>query len=243
MIDNILVDTLKSKQDTLIKQDLFFNDILQIDNKDLYIIPIKVKNLELFKPLRNGDALARGGSLRVAPEYVSIEVANMQNSIAFCDNNFSMENVSNILFYNKNNGEYNYVFKNKTLIYRVDFRETYYSRPVIVNRQKYVLYQAAINDTDGDGRITINDNYNLFISDQFGKNLKSILPDSIIATKVLKNFDKNELYIFASVVPTNTKINKSDWDQITLTYSIETGILNYFIPQPVLQVAKNILYK
>lgn len=246
MVNPIFVDSSKTIQDSLVKQDVYFDDMLLLNNEGQYIVPIKTKDFNIFQPMKNylgNESASIAGSasdLLLIPE--SANSTDLE-FYAFSEYNSNMNNVINILFIDKIKGNYILVFDKTVLIRSIDFRKGGRINDRNVSNQDYILYSVSTEDNDGDGRITHNDINRLYISDLFGGNLKKVLPDSLIANHVIKKYKFNELLIYTTTIPTDKSLPKDDWKKDAFTYSIKSGEITQFIPPNVLLKARKILWR
>ncbi len=128
----------------------------------------------------------------------------------------------NLLFVSKNNPGGFLLFDQQVLIQKVivpEHRE---------DPQDYMLYTVVLEDADGDGRLSSQDNRSLWISDLYGQGLTRVTAENLSVDGVSFGGDKRKIYIVASLDPNDKTVPKEHWEQTIFVFDVKKKNENYF---------------
>jgi len=236
LVNGIKIDSLNSKTDTLLMQNIYIDEFHKIKKEGYYIIPIKLK--DFTHPIRG----AMLGS--IGPENQGMnegQTLGLEKNIYF-QNPFNRSGgVVNYLFIEEKTRSYHYLLNRNGYISRIDLPIINDNSTSDNKKQNYILYSIAFNDDNRDGRISDSDISHLYISDLKGNNLKQILPENVYLYEVTKNFDDNSINLFVKVKPSDSKSPFNDWKQIIYVYSVDRSELSELVSEQVFNQARKIL--
>ena len=110
--------------------------------------------------------------------------------------------------------------------------------------QDYILYDVVSRDTDGDGRLTREDDKGLWISDLDGRQLTQITPDSLALSGFSFGEGKRRIYIAAWKIPEDRGIPREHWEQAIYVFDIGRRSLDLVPIDPVnFQKARSLLQR
>ena len=184
--------------DSLVTQDLSFDNPQQIGKTNLLCIGVRIKELESSTP---------ASSMRVSKYSLP---------------SWGLYNLVNIVF-TKSDGSESYLLLN-----RKGFIKSANIPTPIDSTQYYNLYDIAFFDTDHDGRINGNDSSQLYISDLDGKQISQITPSGSILRWYEKVNDNRRIFLLIQQNPMNEKILPSDWPERLYIYDTRSRILSRF---------------
>jgi len=118
---------------------------------------------------------------------------------------------------------------------RDDFR-LIFSRPALIrdiNRpenesdslQSVLIYEAYVNDTNGDGIVGSKDNLTLFSTDLDGRNLAQVTPDSLSVAEWKFTDGLQKLIVSAKVRPAHISVEERPLPRRLLWYDLKTKLL------------------
>jgi hypothetical protein len=184
--------------DSLITQDLSFDQPCQVGKTDLLYIGVRVKDLTSAIP---------SSDMRVMMYSKSI---------------YSSRNMVNIIF-TKRDGMGSYL-----LLDRKAFIKAADIPTPLDSLQYFNLYDIAYYDTDHDGRINENDSSQLFISDVTGQHLSPITQSGDIVSWHEKSTDRKQLYILIQQKPKGADALHEDWPERLYVFDIKSRSLSRF---------------
>lgn len=140
-------------------------------------------------------------------------------------------NRAGIASYGPTRDAVNVIFLSPTGEARLAFDRPVLLRAVDVPReaadslQRWVVYDAAVADTDGDGVLTPADRSTLFVGDLEGRGLRPVLPDGVVA-RGHATLGDGRLLVLALVPPSaGTDVPASQWPQRAFVYEVDTSRL------------------
>ena len=192
------LDALPKGPDSLITQDLTFDQPQQIGNTDLLYIGVRVKELTSAIPV---------SEMRV---------------MKYSERSYSIHNMVNIVF-TKRDGIVSYL-----LLDRKAFIKAADIPTPLDSLQNFNLYDIAYYDTDHDGRINENDSSQLIISDISGQHLSPITQSGDKVSWHEKSTDCKQLYILIQHKPESANVSREDWPERLYVFDIKSRVLSRF---------------
>jgi hypothetical protein len=184
--------------DSLITQDLSYDQPRHVGKTDLLYIGVRVKDLTSAIP--------------------SSDMRVMKYSKAI----YSSRNMVNIVF-TKRDGIGSYLLLDR----KAFIKATDIPTP-LDSLQNFNLYDIAYYDTDHDGRINEKDSSQLFISDVAGQHLSPITQSGNIINWYEKSTDCKQLYILIQQKPKSADVSCEDWPEKLYVFDIKLRSLSRF---------------
>lgn len=125
----------------------------------------------------------------------------------------------NIVFLRHDGGDPHLLLDTKAFIVSADIPEPDDSL------QKFCVYKIVTQDSDGDGRLTWNDQFGLYCSDLRGRNLTPIIGDTVRVKAYAKSLQDQTLFVLVSVPLTEEQPEK-DWQEDIYVYNLNDGQLS-----------------
>jgi hypothetical protein len=214
----------KAKADTLALQDITSSWPSRIGKTKYCYISLWTKDLTTPVRLPKPSDRSSGG--------VNYCIAIQKDELNVVPNNEAV----NLIFMSDDGSDVRLLLNEKGAIVRSDIPTSEDTS------QSFNLYRIVFRDTNGDGRLTSDDQSTPYISDLDGRNLRPLTPDSVVAGGVVRSFRKDEVFISGQIRSKDPKVPEADWVEINFKYNVRTGKLSSILPDDrLLNEARRIL--